>query len=184
MMAIEDQQAVESGLVKRPVPHRPAIDVNETRMRVPPDAAALHRPGGIHRHGDFRVEPQVERAAQDVLTVLGHSEGGACEHRVGLGRPIGRKDRRAGLADRVQNIGQKVDHTDIHLRLFTRVMIAQKDAELFHHPVDRAVIVAVGALERLAGIGVGEAKTAQLGRARNGARRRWPCRQPAARERK
>jgi len=152
--------------------------VNETRIRVPPDPAALHRPSGAHRRCDFRIDPQVERTAQDVLAVLRHPEGGAREHRIGLGGPIGGEDRRSGLADRIKNIGQKIDHTDIHLSLLTRVMIAQKDAELLHDPVDRAAIVAISALESLARIGVGEAEATQLGRTRNRASHRWPCRAP------
>src|SRR6516165_11084437 len=55
-------------------------------------------------------------------------------------------------------------------------MIAQKDAEFFDDPMDRAVIVAIGALESLTRIGVGEAEAAQRRRPRNSVRYRWPCR--------
>src|SRR5438445_9967899 len=58
------------------------------------------------------------------------------------------------------------------------MMITQKDAEFFHHPVDRAGVVAVGALEGFAGMDVGEAQPAHRRRPRHRARRRWPCREP------
>ena len=91
-----------------------------------------------------------------MLAVLGHPKGGAREHRVGLLCAIGGEDRRAGGTDGVEHIRQKIDHADIHLRLFAGVMIAQKDAEFVDHRSDRAVFVAVGAVEGLAGINVGK----------------------------
>ena len=110
------------------------------------------------------LETHIERPADDMLAVLGYAEGRAREHRVGLGRAIGRKDRRSGFADRIEDIGQKIDDPDIDLRLFAGMMVAQKNAKFVDHPVDRALVVAVGAFEGLAGMGIDEAQPAQRSR--------------------
>src|SRR5438105_236612 len=121
-------------------------------MRIPADTAALHRPGFGHRIGKPRFEANVERAAEDMLAVLGNAKGGPGEHRIRLGGAIGRKDRRFGLADRIEHIGQEIDHPDIDLRLLPGMMVAEKYAELIDDPFDRAIIVAVRAVESLAGM--------------------------------
>src|SRR5439155_171084 len=64
------------------------------------------------------------------------------------------------------------------------MMITQEDAEFFHHPVDRAGIVAVGTLEGFTGMDVSEAQPAQRRRPRNRARRRWPCCKPCSKQEK
>src|ERR1700731_3079483 len=57
---VKYQEAVESALVESPVPYRPGIDVDKTRLRIPADTAALHRPGSGHRIGKLRFEADVE----------------------------------------------------------------------------------------------------------------------------
>jgi hypothetical protein len=121
-------------------------------MRIPADTAALHRPGSGHRIGKPRFEANVERAADDMLAVLGNAKGGAGKRRIRLGGAIGRKDRRFGLADRIKHIGQEVDHPDIDLGLLPGMMVAEKNAELVDDPFDRALIVAVRPVESLAGM--------------------------------
>src|SRR6266481_6891919 len=64
------------------------------------------------------------------------------------------------------------------------MMITQEDAEFFHHPVDRAAIVAVGTLEGFTGMDVSEAQPAQRRRPANRARRRGPCREPCGKQEK
>src|SRR5208282_4221921 len=119
-------------------------------MRIPTDTAALHRSRRIHRLGELRAKTYVERTAVDVLTLLGHPEGCARKHRVGFGGAIGGKDSRAGLADRIEDIGEKVDDPNVHLRLFAGMMVAQENAEFLDHAIDRAVVIAIGAFEGLA----------------------------------
>jgi len=46
--AIKNQQTVEAALIERPVSHRPSVYVDKAGMRIPADAAALHRPGFAH----------------------------------------------------------------------------------------------------------------------------------------
>jgi hypothetical protein len=89
--------------------------------------------------------------------VFGDPEGRAREHRVGFGSAVGRKDRRLAVADRVEHIGQKIDHPDIDLGFFAGMMIAQKDAKLVDHTLDRALVVAVGAVESFAGMDIDQA---------------------------
>src|SRR5438132_11620343 len=175
---------VEARLVERPTAHRPGVDMDKPRMRVPPDAAPLHCTGCIHCFTELRSEAHIERAAVDVLAVLGHPEGGAREHRVGFGRTIGGKDCRVGLTDRIENIGEKIDHFDIHLDLLSGMMVAKKDGQLFHQPVDRTAVVAVGAFEGLARMAVDEAEAAGSRRPRNRAGTRWPRRQSSAKKEK
>ena len=111
----EQQQIVESALVESPVPHRPGVDMDKARMRIPPDAAAPHRAGRFHRLGELRVEAKIKRSPIYVLAVLGHPESRAREHRIGLRRAVGGEDRCLGQADGVENIGKKIDDPDVHL---------------------------------------------------------------------
>src|SRR5260370_35454856 len=46
------------------------MDVEKTRLRIPADTAALHRPGSGYRSGKLRIKADVERAAHDMLAVL------------------------------------------------------------------------------------------------------------------
>ena len=89
-----------------------------------------------------------------MLAVLGDAKGRPGEQRIRLGRAIGGKDRYFGLADRIEHISQEVDQSDVDLRLFPGMVIAEKNAELVHNPLYRAVIVAVRPLESLAGMRV------------------------------
>ena len=89
-----------------------------------------------------------------MLAVLGDAKGRPGEHRIRLGRAIGRKDRCFGLADRIEHISQEVDHPDVDPRLFPGMMVAEKNAELVDDPFYRAFIVAVRPLESLAGVRV------------------------------
>jgi hypothetical protein len=159
--AIEYQEAVKAALVEGPVAYRPGIDVDKTRMRIPADTAALHRPGSGHRIGKPRFEANVERPADDMLAVLGNAKGRAGEHRICLGGAISRKDRRFGLADCIEHIGQEVDDPDIDLGLLPRMMVAEKNAELVDDPFNRTLIVAVGPIESLAGMRVEQPKPTQ-----------------------
>src|SRR5262249_25244395 len=161
LTAVKYQEAIQPAFVEGPIPHRSGVDMDKAGMRVPADAAAFHGAGRGHRVGEPRSKMQVERPAIDMLAVLGHSEHRAREHRIGLGRAVGGEYRRPGFADRVHDTGQKVDHTDVDLCLFTRVMVAQKNAKLVDHPLDRAVVVAVGAVKSFTRVGVDEAKAAQ-----------------------
>src|ERR1700736_943240 len=86
---VKYQEAFESALVESPVPYRPGIDVDKTRLRIPADTAALHRPGFGHRIGKLRFEADVERAAHDMLAMLGDAKGRPGEQRIRLGRAIG-----------------------------------------------------------------------------------------------
>ena len=111
-------------------------------------------PGCGHRIRKLRFEADVERAAHDMLAVLGDAKGRPGEHRIRLGRAIGRKDRCFGLADRIEQIGQEVDHPNVDPRLFPGMMVAEKNAQLVDDPFYRAFIVAVRPLESLAGVRV------------------------------
>ena len=174
-MAIKHQEAIEPAFVERPIPHRSGIDVDKAGMRIPPHAAALHCAGLCHRLGEIRVDTYVERAADDMLAVLGNSERGAGEHRVGFGCAISRQDRGFGLAYRIQNIGQEIDDPDIDLRLFAGMVVAQENTKLVNDPRDRALVVAVRPIEGLAGMAVDEAQPAQgHWRTGNRARHRRP----------
>src|SRR5271168_1463118 len=134
VLAIKYQEAIEPAFVERPIPHRSGIDVDKAGMRVPPDAAALHRAGLCHRLGEIRVDAYVKRAAEDMLAMLGDTEHGAGEHRVGFGRAIRRQYRDFGLAYRIQNIGQEIDDPDIDLRFFAGMVVAQKNTKLVDDP--------------------------------------------------
>src|SRR6266851_3461042 len=96
-----DKKRAEPPPLKVPVAHRPGVDMEKTGMRVPADAAALHPPGRLHRLFEPRFEMDVERAAIEMLAVIGDAKGGARQHRVGLGRPIGGKDGRALRVHRI-----------------------------------------------------------------------------------
>jgi hypothetical protein len=146
---IEFQEAVEPALAEGPVTYRPGVDVNKTRLWIPADPAAPHRPGSGHRIGKPCFEAKVERVAQDMLAVLGNTKGGAGEYRIGLGRTVGGKDRRFGLADGIEHIGEEIDHPDIQLRLLPGVMIAEENAEFADDRFDRALIIAVCAIKSL-----------------------------------
>jgi hypothetical protein len=133
---VKYQEAVQPALVECPVPYRAGIDVDKTRMRIPADTPALHRPGFGHRIGKLRFEADVERAAHDMLAVLGNAKGRPGEHRIRLGRAIGRKDRPFGLAHCIEHIGQEVDHPDIDLYLFPGMMVAEEKAEFVDDPFE------------------------------------------------
>jgi hypothetical protein len=174
--AVKYQEAVEPARVESPVPYRPSVDVNKAGMRVPADATALHRPGFGHCIGKLRFEANVERAALDMLAALGNAKGRPSEHRIRLGGTIGRKDRCLGLTDRIEHIGQEVDHPDIDLGLLPGLMVAEKNAELVDDRFDRAFIVAVRPVENLARMRVGEPQPPQRdGRAGNCMRDRRSC---------
>src|SRR5690349_7925798 len=102
--------------------------MDEPRMRVPADTAALHRAGSGHRLGKLGVGANVESAPDDMLAVLSHPEGRACEHRVRFGGTISREYRRFAVADGIQHIRQEVDHPNIDLGLLAGMVVAEKDA--------------------------------------------------------
>ena len=132
-------------------------------------------PGCGHRIRKLRFEADVERAAHDVLAVLGDAKCRPGEHRISLGRAIGRKDRCFGLADRIEQIGQEVDHPNVDPRLFPGMMVAEKNAQLVDDPFYRAFIVAVRPLESLAGMRVDQPQPTQRdGRTGNCMRDRRP----------
>ncbi len=174
--AVEQQQIAEPAFIERPIAHRPGVDVDEVRMRIPADAAAAHRPGRLHRLRQLGVERDVERPAIHMLAVFGDAEHRARQHRVGFGGAIGGQDRRLGGADRIEDVGEKIEHADIHLRRSAAVKVPQKDAQLANDRLDRPVVVAVGAVKALAGMGVDEPQPAQCRQARHGARRNRPRR--------
>ncbi len=130
-------------------------------MRIPADTAPLHRAGSGHRIGELRFETQVEGAADNMLAVLGDAKGRAGEHRIGLGRAIARKDRRLGLADRIEDIGHEINDPDIDLGLFAGMVVAQEHAQLVDDPRNRALVVAVRTVECLAGMRIDEAQAAK-----------------------
>jgi len=145
-------------------------------MRIPADTSALHRPGFGHRVGKSRVKAKVESAAQDVLAVLGNTKVGAGQHRIGLGGTVGGQDRRLGLADGVEHIGQEIDHPEIHLRLLFGVMIAEENAEFRDGRFDRALITAVCAIKSFPGVRIDQPQpTRRNWWAGNRVRRRRPC---------
>src|SRR5207248_8552493 len=65
------QQGIETALIQCPVAHWPRIDMEETRVGVPADAATSHGTRGLHGPLVAAVEPDVKRAPIDVLAVLG-----------------------------------------------------------------------------------------------------------------
>jgi hypothetical protein len=93
--------------------------------------------------------------------MFGDAEHSASQHRVGFGRAIGRQYGRLVLADRIENIGQKIENTDIDLRLFTAMVVAQEDTQLVDDPRDRPLVVAVRTIKGLAGMAVDETQAAQ-----------------------
>src|SRR5205085_10873695 len=66
-----DQQGSKVGVVEVPVAHRAGIDMHKARMRIPADAAALHRARRLHRLGELVAKMHVEGAAVDVRAVPG-----------------------------------------------------------------------------------------------------------------
>src|SRR5580704_16956552 len=107
-LAIEEQRA-EPVLVEVPVAHRSRVDMEETGMRVPADAAALHRPCRENGFGESCPETHVECAAVEMLAVFGHPEHGALEHCVSLGGPIRGEDACALRIDCIHHRGEKID---------------------------------------------------------------------------
>src|SRR5262249_2554410 len=69
------QQAVIAAAVQLPVAHRAAVEMDEMRVRIPADAAPLHRPRRMLDAGKPAVEGDVDRAAIEMLAALGDAEG-------------------------------------------------------------------------------------------------------------
>jgi hypothetical protein len=96
-----------------------------------------------------------------VLAVIGDAEGRARQHRIGLPRAVGGEDGGLGRADRIHDGGKKIDDCYIDGDLLAGVMVAQKVRQLVHRHRDRAEIVAVGPVEALAGMRIGEPEAPQ-----------------------
>src|SRR6266576_3851334 len=108
-----EQQMIQSFLIERPVAHRPGVDMKKTRVRIPPNPAALQSARSLHCPFVVGVDANIERASVDVLTVLGDAEMGARQHRIGLTRSVGREYGRARGSYRVHDAGEKVENADI-----------------------------------------------------------------------
>ena len=111
------------------------------------------------------VEPDIERAAVDVLAVVGDPERRFRQHAVGRDGAVGRQDRSAARADPVHDGGEEIDDADLDRDPLAGMMVAQQMGEVFHRRRDRPVLVAIRAVEAFAGMGV-----VQLDAARRGAR--------------
>ena len=108
-------------------------------------------------------EPDVERAAVDVLAVVGDPEGRFRQHAVGRDGAVGRQHRRAGRADPVHHGGEEIDDADIDRDPLTRMMVAQQVRQILHRRRDRSELVAVRPVEALAGMGVVQLDAARRG---------------------
>src|SRR5205814_7310056 len=100
-----EQQIIQSFLIERPIAHRPGVDMKKTRVRIPPNPAALQSARSLHCPFVVGVEANIERASVDVLTVLGDAEMGARQHRIGLTRSVGREYGCTLLPDGVHDTG-------------------------------------------------------------------------------
>src|SRR5215469_10916077 len=88
--------------------------MEELGMRVPADAAALHRTCRADCFGEPCPETYVECKAVEMLTIFGDPERGALEHRVGLGGPIGGEDGCALRVDCIHRCGEKIDDPHVN----------------------------------------------------------------------
>src|SRR3979411_1889535 len=115
--------------------------MEKSGVRIPPTPAALEMTRYLHRLCVAGWQPDVERAPVDVLAIFGDTEGGACQHRIGLARAISREHRRAGHPDGVHNTGDKIKNADIDRNLLARVVVAQELRKVCHRLRDRPSIV-------------------------------------------
>src|SRR5438094_4442410 len=79
-----EQQRIQRSPVERPGTHWSGVDVEETGVRIPTNSAPPQTSREQHRLFATGFEPNVERAAVDVLAVVGHPEGRLRQHGVGL----------------------------------------------------------------------------------------------------
>src|SRR6185312_4176884 len=69
-----DEEILDAAAVDLPVPHRPGVDMDEMRVRIPADAAALHRQRRFLGLGDLAAKGDVERLAEKMLALFGDAE--------------------------------------------------------------------------------------------------------------
>src|SRR5436853_4646741 len=150
------EQGIQSSLVQRPVAHRPGVNMEKTRLWIPPNAATLQRAGRLHRSFVASIEANIERAPVDVLTIFGDSEMGTRQHRIGLARAVGREDRCTLLPDGLHDAGKKIEQANIDRRLLARVVVPQQLRELSKRDSDWAYVVAKWAVEAFAGMSIDE----------------------------
>jgi hypothetical protein len=131
--------------------------MDEAGIWVPANTTAPRRSRRRHRLHQLRVETEIDRAAINVLAVFGHPKGGARKDSVSCARAISRKNCCPGLADRLEDIGEKIYHTNVHLGLFPGMMIAQKYTKFIDHPVDWAVIITIGPFKGFTSMSIDEA---------------------------
>jgi hypothetical protein len=81
-----------------------------------------------------------------------------------VARAVGRQNLRLARADGRHHRAKKIEHPDIHRDDLARMEIAQKHREVGHRRRDRPLVVAIRAVEGLAGVRIGEAQTPQLRR--------------------
>jgi hypothetical protein len=72
--AVEQQQILEAGTVQRPVAHRPDVDMDKARARVPADPRAASLALCSLHGASFEPSEMSSAPAVDALAVLGHAE--------------------------------------------------------------------------------------------------------------
>jgi hypothetical protein len=80
-------------------------------------------------------------------------------------------------ADPIHHRGEEINDPDIDRNPLAGMMVAQKERQLFHRERDRPEIVAIGASEAFAGMGVEQSEPAQRRRGRRRASRPGRCQQ-------
>ena len=80
----------------------------KAEVRIPADAAMLHRARCRHRFGELAAKMDVESAPEDMLAVLGDAESRARQHLIGLAGAVGGKDRRLTLAGGIHYRRKKI----------------------------------------------------------------------------
>jgi hypothetical protein len=104
------------------------------------------------------------RTSSALLAVLGDSEGCAGQHRVSFERTKGRQHDRTRLASGSHDTGEKIDDANIDVGHSTRMLVAQEDAQLIHHPSDWALGIAVDAVEAGTRMGIEKSQSEPPGR--------------------
>jgi hypothetical protein len=87
------------------------------------------------------------RTSSALLAVLGDSEGRAGQHRVGFERTKGRQYNGTRPASGSHDIGEKIDDADIDVGHSARMLVAQENAQLVHHPRDWTLCIAIDGIE-------------------------------------
>ena len=101
-------------------------------MRVPADAAALHRSCRKHCFGEPRPKTYVECTAVEMLAVFGDPKCGAREYCVGLRGPIRGEDACTLYIDCIHYCGEKIDDPHVNSNCRPGMKVAQEHGQISH----------------------------------------------------